>query len=211
MEIVKAGFVVTPFDAQSMLQRIELAGRTCYRSEARITPDSSTDFVKMILKRGHESVLEHECISARFTVDRGVSHELVRHRIGAFSQESARYCDYGKGIRVIEPPFGTQAQRNAWLGAMHCCENAYFALRADGVLPEIARSVLPTCLATEIVATFNLRQWRHVFRLRTAMTAHPQMQSVMTPLLTELRERLPVIFDDMVTLRDLRQDVQRPL
>jgi len=194
-----------------MLKRIEAAGRTCYKSEAAITEDSAREFVRKIIKRGHHSVLEHESVSVRFIIDRGVSHELVRHRLAAYSQESTRYCDYGNGhIQFIKPlwtnlPVGVYTPRMQvpddgdaiWLSAMESAETHYQALRKQGWKPQKARSVLPNSLKTEIVATYNLREWRHVFSLRTAHAAHPQIREVMVPLCQEMRRLIPVVFDDL--------------
>ena len=192
-------------DGLAILKHIERAGRTCYKSEGNITEDgeSAKKFVAMILKRGHESVLEHYSISVRVICDRGVTHEIVRHRINAFSQESTRYCNYGADkfgneITVIEPrPFLPDREYSVWLDAMHLAEKYYMMLIERGVSPQIARSVLPNSLKTEIVWTANLRQWRHIFKLRTSKAAHPQMREIMIPLLQEFKDKIPVMFDDI--------------
>jgi thymidylate synthase (FAD) len=191
--------IETPFRSTDVLMRIEQAGRTCYKSECKIGHSTAAPFVRGIIKRGHESVLEHESITVRFIVDRGVSHEIVRHRLASYSQESTRYCDYGKAgeIQVIEPPGLTDSQRGEWLIIMASCEMGYNRLRAMGISPQIARSVLPNSLKTELVMTANLREWRHFFRLRCAPDAHPQMRQVAIPLLDEMRSRLPVVFEDI--------------
>ena len=187
-------------DGEKMLQAIERAGRTCWKSEANITPDSSRAFVKKIIANGHESVLEHEKVTTRIICDRGVSHELVRHRIASYSQESTRYCDYAKAeeIQVIEPPGMSAAQRSWWLSAMIQCEIAYNGMRRDKASPQIARSVLPNSLKTEVVMTANLREWRHFFKLRAAPAAHPQMRQIAHMLLAEFRRLIPVVFDEFV-------------
>jgi thymidylate synthase (FAD) len=191
-------------DGAELVRTIELAGRTCYKSEDKITDDSAGRFVKMIIKSGHESVIEHSSASVRFVCDRGVTHELVRHRIAAFSQESTRYCNYSKEkfgdeITVIRPlffkPGGPAYER--WEQAMQDAETAYMELLQAGAKPEEARSVLPNSLKTEIVMTANLREWRHVFRLRCARRAHPQIREIMLPLLGEMHERIPAVFDDL--------------
>lgn len=191
-------------DGREMVRNIELAGRTCYKSEDRITDDSAGKFVKMILKSGHESVIEHASVSVRFVCDRGVTHELVRHRLAAYSQESTRYCNYSKDkfgdeITVIRPLFWKpgEPQYERWERAMRAAEAAYMDLVKAGARPEEARSVLPNSLKTEIVMTANLREWRHVFSLRCASRAHPQIREVMLPLLAEMRERIPAVFDDV--------------
>jgi len=185
-----------------MLRRIERAGRTCYKSEDRITHDSARAFVKTrLIDRGHLSVLEHESVTVRFQCDRGVSHEIVRHRPASYSQESTRYCNYskekfGKEVSFIElRPFLSESQHGPWLIALGEVEECYFTLMERGASPQIARSVLPNSLKTEIVITYNLRQWRHVFTLRTDNAAHPQMRELMRPLLAAFRKLIPVIFD----------------
>ena len=158
----------------------------------------------MLISRGHEAMIEHSSLSVKFTVDRGVSHELVRHRIASFAQESTRYCNYSKdkfdnGITFIKPFFfkdGTE-EYNKWINAMEDAEDYYLELIAMGKTPQEARSVLPNSTKTEITITANYREWRNFFKLRTAKAAHPQMQEVTRPLLKELKEKLPIIFDDI--------------
>lgn len=197
-----------------IMKRIELAGRTCYKSEDRVTEDSADRFIRSIIKRGHESVLEHEKVSVRFICDRGVSHEIVRHRIASYSQESTRYVNYmDKPMQFIKPcffeviaepvdPMKTQRlsythKFQYWYYAMQSAANTYEALLAVGAKPEEARSVLPNSLKTELVMTANLREWRHFFKLRTAKAAHPQMRELTIPLLQEFKTMLPAVFDDI--------------
>lgn len=178
---------------------IERAGRTCYKSE----PKGDPAFVKMILKRGHESVLEHASATFRIVCDRGISHEIVRHRLASYSQESTRYCNYsqerfGKEITVIKPPMELGCPEFApWLAAVQQAEDSYFAMLDAGCKPEIARSVLPTCLKTEIVMTANFREWRHFLKLRTAPAAHPQMQVVAKLIQAELMKVAASVFEDI--------------
>ena len=193
-------------DGMALLQKIELAGRVCYKSEAKITPDSAYGFVRRLLESGHESVLEHEKISVRMICDRGVSHEIVRHRIASYSQESTRYCNssldkYQNELTFIRPFFWTNAPEKfqIWKEAMEMAERSYLALIAKGASPQEARSVLPNSLKTEIVVTMNMREWRHFFRLRTSAAAHPQMQEIATPLLRHFQKTIPIIFDDIET------------
>jgi len=151
----------------------------------------------------HESVIEHSMMTVRFIFDRGVSHEMVRHRLCALTQESTRYCNYGKGgeVNVIVPNFWVEDEHHykaeLWEQAMKFAERIYLDLIAAGAKPEEARSVLPNSLKTEIAVTANFREWRHIFRLRTSKRAHPQMREVMCPLLKEARTRVPIIFDDV--------------
>ncbi len=202
-------------DGEDILWRIERAGRTCYKSEAKVTPESARSFVAMLIKRGHESVLEHEKITVRIVCDRGVTHELVRHRIASYSQESTRYCKYADGIQVIKPPFFDEQEKTVycvapdgdtplplnraqvWAMAMQMSEWAYLTLLELGASAQEARSVLPNSLKTEIVVTMNLREWRHFFRLRTTPAAHPQMREIAVPLLKEFKACVPVVFDDI--------------
>ena len=198
--------ILTPLDAlrESILRQIELCGRVCYKSEERITDGSYVPFVKAIVARGHESVLEHASATVRFVCDRGVSHEIVRHRLASYSQESTRYCNYGKDdfgceITVIEPEFLMDDTTGyaIWKQAMADAELAYFSLLEWGCTPEEARAVLPNALKTELIMTANMREWRYFFRLRCAPAAHPAMREISIPLLAEFREMLPVIFEDI--------------
>ncbi|MBO6307941.1 MAG: FAD-dependent thymidylate synthase [Oribacterium sp.] len=191
-------------DGKEMLRHIELCGRVCYKSEDRITDGSAEKFISMILKSGHESVLEHEKISVRVVCDRGVTHEIVRHRVASYSQESTRYCNYGKEkfgseITCIRPCFfeeGSEGMR-LWKESMEAAEKYYFALLDAGARPEEARGVLPNSLKTELMITMNIREWRHFFRLRTAGRAHPQMRELACMMLEGFKERFPVLFDDI--------------
>ncbi|MBI5646670.1 MAG: FAD-dependent thymidylate synthase [Ignavibacteriae bacterium] len=204
MKLIAASYeIVTPIDAFSMLRHIELCGRVCYKSENRITADSAASFVRMLIDSHHESVIEHVSITVRFVVDRGVSHELVRHRIASFSQESTRYCNYSKGKFGGELTFidarrhmHSDAQR-LWGEALRSIEQQYLRMIELGVQPQMARSILPNSLKTEIMLTANLREWRTILRQRTAPAAHPQMREVMIPLLEEFRDKIPVVFDDL--------------
>jgi len=200
------------------LNLIEKAGRVCYKSEDKITETSNADFTTMILKRGHESVIEHATATVRFICDRGVSHEIVRHRLASYSQESTRYCDYVDGhLMYVLPPWiniepgeydysdgpgecATSAD-SIWFNHLLRTECHYKDLRECGQKPEQARSVLPNSLKTEIVMTANLREWRHFFKLRTAPAAHPQMREVAIPLLAEMKRRMPVIFNDIFVVQ----------
>lgn len=191
-------------DGPALLQKIELAGRVCYKSEAKITPDSAAGFVRRILKNGHESVLEHEKLTVRIVCDRGVSHEIVRHRIASYSQESTRYCNYAldqyhNEVSFIRPPFWAEdsEQFRLWKRAMEAAEESYLTLLRLGAAPQEARSVLPNSLKTEIIVTMNLREWRHFFRLRTDKAAHPQIREIAQPLLEAFQRQIPVVFDDL--------------
>jgi thymidylate synthase (FAD) len=211
MKLIKPSFSIEPFNSKEMLKNIEKAGRTCYKSENKITENSAKDFVRKIIKSGHETVIEHEKITARVVCDRGVSHEIVRHRIASYSQESTRYCDYSGGVVFIIPPWLDESVKegeykkyeaspdeatNDWLNVMWNTENIYKELLKKGWSPQQARSVLPNSTKTEIVITMNLREWRHFFKLRTPKTAHPQMVEIAAPMKNAFSKLLPVVFDD---------------
>ena len=201
MKIVQPEVHIENQDWSELLRKIEIKGRVCYKSETKIDDISAVDFIDSLLKRGHLSVLEHSSISVKFIVDRGVSHEIVRHRLASYSQESTRYCNYGKAdsITVIDPFFfeGKRLARHWWLKAVKAAEQAYLELLREGISPQEARSVLPNSLKTEIWMTANLREWLHFFNLRAAKPAHPQMRQVAIPLLLKLQELLPPIFSGM--------------
>ena len=205
MKIIPPSFeVIGTINGTEILQNIERAGRTCYKSEDLITESSAATFVKRILKRGHESVIEHEKISVKIICDRGVSHEIVRHRIASYSQESTRYCNYAKDkfgneLTFIKPFYWEEDSEKyrLWQEAMLSIEKTYMKLLEIGATPEEARSILPNSLKTEIIATMNLRQWRHFFRLRTDKASHPQMIEIARPMLDEFKRLLPVVFDDI--------------
>ncbi len=182
---------------KDIYKAIERAGRICYKSEDKITENSHEDFIRGLIKRGHEAVIEHESVTVKIICDRGVTHELVRHRIGSYCQESTRYVNYKEGIEVIMPPSLTGKEVFIWTEAMKQCQDAYKELIELGVKPQIARGVLPNSLKTEIMVTFNLREWRHFFKLRCAATAHPQMREVANLILNEMREYIPLFFEDI--------------
>jgi thymidylate synthase (FAD) len=188
---------VTPNGAEL----VELAGRVCYKSEDRITPTSAAAFVKMLGERGHASVIEHSYATVRIITDRGITHEVVRHRLASYSQESTRYCNYTKGkfgkeITVLQPSGLPPAALEVWLRAMHEDDVNYADMIAAGATPQQARSVLPTCLKTEIVMTANFREWLHFLKLRTAPAAHPDMQIVAKLIGALLHAACPAIFTE---------------
>jgi thymidylate synthase (FAD) len=236
MKIIEPSYEILQCpDGEQCLAFLERCARTSYKSEDKIDSGecsshddgsgpikyvwkrepSSHKLIRHVLERGHESVIEHMVITVKFIVDRGVSHELVRHRVGiSFSQESTRYCRYdrsseGKELTLIRPTFWTDDEKatnwspvaeimyTRWLRSMQDAEDAYNDLVSRGAKPEEARSVLPNSLKTEIVTTANLREWRHILKLRTSPKAHPQMRQVMIPLLAELQSKVPIIFDDV--------------
>lgn len=201
---------------EEMYQNIEKIGRTCYKSEDKITDTSHVQFIRGLISRGHEAMIEHEYMSVCFTVDRGVTHELVRHRIANFAQESTRYCNYsndkfGNEISVIDIADAIQLDSkmkhmdaetivevlNVWNEAMLDAEKHYFKLIELGATPQIARGVLPTSTKATIWITANMREWRAIFKLRADKPAHPQMREVMLPLLYNLKNILPLFFEDI--------------
>lgn len=215
MKIINAGFqILSDINGMEMLQAIEYIARTCYKSESMITDLSAVKMVESLINRGHEAMLEHCVISVKFIVDRGVSHELVRHRVASYAQESTRYCNYSKDkfgneLTFIKPCFWEHFSDNIednfalgeWEAAMADAEKHYFKLIENGATPEQARTVLPNSIKTEIVMTANLREWRHFFKLRTlGITGkpHPQMLEVTVPLLAEFKALIPVVFDDLI-------------
>jgi thymidylate synthase (FAD) len=211
MKIIAPDFIIeSPVDGEEILKGIEKAGRTAYKSEDKITRDSAFRFVSMIIKKRHESVLEHRSVTVRVICDRGVSHEIVRHRLASYTQESTRYCNYSQDkfkneIVVIKPVFWDEkkdAEKFAlWKKTVKDAEKAYLRLLELGATPEEARSVLPNSLKTEIVMTMNLREWRNFFKLRTDSHAHPQMREIAIPLLARFQNLIPVLFDDLVQER----------
>ena len=196
--------ILTLIDGEAILKMLEAVGRTCYKSEDKIQEGSAEKFIAGIVKRGHEAVIEHYNITVKFICDRGVTHEIVRHRLASYCQESTRYCNYssdkfGTEITVIKPCFleeGTEGFR-MWAGLCSLAEAYYFDLLNWGCTPQEARSVLPNSLKTELVMTANIREFRHFFKLRCSKAAHPQMREVALMLLKEFKERIPVLFDDI--------------
>lgn len=220
MNIIKARYEILNKDqlnGKEMLQRIETIGRTCYKSEDKITEDSSEKFVRNLILRGHEAVLEFFDITVKFYCDRGLSHEIVRHRLANFAQESTRYCNYaadkfGNEVSFIDIRRGIELDSKTknlneftitaiiseWLEACHDAEKHYFAMLELGASPQIARSSLNNSAKTEINVKMNLREWRHFFKLRCDVAAHPQMRELTIPLLQDMREICPVVFEDIV-------------
>lgn len=209
MRIVKPSFeILSPQSAEEgreILLQIERTARTCYKSEGKITEGSAAKLVTSLRDRGHHAMLEFGMMAVRFVTCRGISHELVRHRLCSFGQESTRFVRYGD-IEVV-PPYeithSTEDVYYGWMGAIYKAEQAYKDLLDLGMAPQIARSVLPTCLKTEIVVQANLREWRHIFELRTDKAAHPDMRRLMIPLLAEVKQRIPIVFDDIEVPVDL--------
>lgn len=213
MKIIQPGFkIITPINGNKILKVLEKIGRVCYKSEDKITDISAQNFIKVILTNKHESVLEHINITVKIICDRGISHEQVRHRIGAYTQEATHYCNYSKDkfkkqLTFINPFVYTAFDKKTdtkqylcyeiWYNLMQQIEKAYMDLIALGALPQEARSVLPNSLKTELYVTYNLREWRHVFKIRTAIGNHYQMRALMYPLLNKFKKIIPLIFNDI--------------
>jgi len=196
--------ILDDLDGMTILKHIERAGRTCYKSEDKITDDSCLKFVKNVVARGHESVIEHEKVSVLIVCDRGVTHEIVRHRIASYSQESTRYCNYGDDkfgneLTFIQPCFWEENSEVyvMWWRMMQQIEQIYLNMMQRGVPPQEARAILPNSLKTEIVVTMNMREWRHFLKLRTSPASHPQIREVAYMILKEFKEKIPVLFDDI--------------
>lgn len=212
MKIIKQSWSFESLvDGPAILHLIESAGRTCYKSESGSqTLEQVKAFCTDLIRRGHHSVLEHASISVRIITDRGVTHEIVRHRLCSYSQESTRYCNYSKDkfgneITVILPVWFYKTAENTnptmgyeiWYQAMRCAAQAYFSMLNLKHSPQEARTVLPNSLKTEIVMTCNVREWRHFFTLRCSSKAHPQMRELVLSMLKGFRGQIPVLFDDI--------------
>lgn len=217
MNIISPAFkIITPIDGIEILKTLEEVGRTCYKSEDKITDDSCNKFVQNIIDRGHKAVIEHYNITVKLINDRGVSHEEVRHRIASFAQESTRYCNYAKDkfgneityidimggmnldpkISKLDAAIQTQIY-DEWVEACLDAERHYNKMIALGATPQIARSVLNNSTKTEICITMNIREWRHFFNLRCSPAAHPQMREIAFMLLKAFKMMIPVVFDDL--------------
>ncbi len=198
MLLVKPSFEILNISGD--LTTIEQAARTCYKSESKITEGSAESLVTNLLTRGHEAMLEFVDISVKIITDRGVSHEIVRHRVASYAQESTRYVNYKEGVQFIEPLSIENGPTRVQLGfrqALYDIEQKYIYLIENGLKPQDARAILPNALKTEIVMKANLREWRHFFQLRCNKSAHPEMRRITLPMLVEFKERIPIIFDDL--------------
>lgn len=220
MNLIRQSYQIWSQFDYSLAHEIEDAARVCYKSEDKVTEGSAEKLVKSLITSGHHAMLEHAGFTVKFITDRGVTHELVRHRIAAYAQESTRYCNYskdkfGNSCTFIIPSWcwniyegkqqsftrtfasGKKLFEMQWAESMQLAENIYLSMLEHGATPQEARTVLPNSLKTEIVMTANVREWRHVLTLRTAKNAHPQMRDLMLPLLKELQSKLPILFDDI--------------
>ena len=210
MRVINAGYeIISDLNGSEILKHIERCARVCYKSEDRITAGSAEKMVAALIRSGHEAMLEHYSFTVKFICDRGIANELVRHRIASFAQESSRYCCYakdkfGKELTFINPCFWEPDSDNyaRWFHEMDESEKTYLAMIENGATPEQARDILPTSIKTEIVMTANLREFRHFFKLRAEGVTgkpHPQMLEITIPFLKELKQKIPVVFDDIMS------------
>ena len=210
MRVINAGYeIISDLNGAEILKHIERCARVCYKSEDRITDGSAEKMVAALIRSGHEAMLEHYSFTVKFICDRGIANELVRHRIASFAQESSRYCCYakdkfGKELTFINPCFWEPDSDNyaRWFHEMDESEKTYLAMIESGATPEQARDILPMSIKTEIVMTANLREWRHFLKLRAEVVTgkpHPQMLEITIPFLNELKQKIPVVFDDIMS------------
>lgn len=179
---------------------IEEAGRTCYLSFEKMSEDSAKRFIRMIIKSGHHSVLEHA--SATFRIkggSRSFTHQIVRHRVASFSQQSQRYVSE-ESFKVITPP---SIQKNGealalFNDCMEQCRRTYHKLKEMDVRKEDARFVLPNAVESEIVVSANFREWRHIISLRMEKSAQWEIRNICTMILEKLVEKAPIVFEDLL-------------
>jgi thymidylate synthase (FAD) len=216
MKIIEPGAeVLTPFGPLTqevgikLLQFIERMARISHRSEDRQTDDSWRKFIEaVVLGHGDWSVCEHASVTVLARTDRGISHEWVRHRILSITQESTRFVRYGKNEKDLEFIKPSEMKDNLpdgflWRNSIGESERTYLDLLKEGVRPQEARSVLPNSLATTLALTTNLRNWRHIFLMRTSKESHPDFKRLTIPLLAEFQKTIPLLFDDITP--DTRQ------
>jgi thymidylate synthase (FAD) len=207
LKIIEPSFeIITPFgpltetDGIDMLIHIEQMARISHRSEEAQTPDSWRRFLEaVVVKHGDWSVTEHASVTVLFHVDRGVTHELVRHRLFSFTQESTRFVNYKKvgEISVMRPEGMLPEFESPWEEGISKACWAYTVLMERGARPQMARSVLPNALASKIAVTGNLRNWRWFFMARTTSETHPDFDRVTIPLLAEFKRLIPILYDDI--------------
>lgn len=193
--------LVTERDGIRLLREVEYYGRISHDATEKQTDDSWERFLQTwVVEHGDWSITEHEKVTVIAIMDRGISHEWVRHRIGSYTQESTRFVNYskpGRQAKFIKPTFKTELAEQIWTDAMGMAESAYKRLIAEGEPPQVARSVFPTGLKTSIATTFNLRNWRHFLIMRTCREAHPQIKELCVPLLRAFQERIPLLYADI--------------
>jgi len=190
--------ILTPIRGDELYD-IEMAGRTCYKSEAKITSDSAQAFVKKLIRSGHHAMIEHSILSVRFITDRATANAITRHRNCSFAQESSYFCNYHNAgnIEVIKPLRLSLNAEKIWEASTLAAESAYMEMIELGESRQNARAVLPLCTKTELIMTANYREWRHFLAIRTTPDNHYQMLELITPLLLDLQQCIPIIFDDL--------------
>jgi thymidylate synthase (FAD) len=189
-------------NGSEVLKHLEQVGRTCYKSEDKVKEGSAEKFIRGIVASGHGSIIEHYTVSAKIITSRDVTHQLVRHRIASYAQESQRYCNYsldkfGNEVVFVKPVYLQDDLLDDWKQACKSSEDDYFNLIANGMTAEEARAVLPNCCKTEIVMTMNLREWRHFFEVRCDHHAQEPIRLLAFDILAEMAETIPVVFDDL--------------
>ncbi len=204
MQIIEPSVeLVDRVDALRIMRKLERIGRVCYNSEDKITDDSHIDFLRGVISRGHESVVEHESITVKFVTNRAITHEMVRHRLASYTQVSTRYVNYkNSDMEFCNPMIKVGSMlHKLWCDSMTEAESKYKDMIEIGAAPQIARGVLGNSLAATIFMTANIREWRHVFKLRCAPSAHPEIRLIMIPLLRQLHQLMPVLFEDLIHLK----------
>lgn len=188
---------LTQDDGIRMLRFIEEQARISHRSEDRLTEDSWEKFIKVIVvDRGDWSVTEHASITATIRTERGVTHEMVRHRLASYTQESTRFVRYKEGNMEFIPPANLK-NTTRWTAAMVSAEHSYRDMLENGERPQEARGVLPTNVAATIAMTTNLRNWRLFFLMRTSKETHPDFKRITIPMLAEFQKVVPLLYDDI--------------
>lgn len=228
MRIIEPSFILsTPYadsltrnDGIYMLRFIEKQARISHRSEDRQTLDSWERFITaVVMQHGDYSVIEHASITATIRVDRGVTHELVRHRLFAFTQESTRFVRYKGDLEFIMPdliassagPNGDSVGTIAdFFAAIAVASDTYFKMLDRGTRPQEARSILPNALAATIAVTGNLRNWRHFFLMRTSKETHPDFKRITIPMLAEFQRVVPLIYDDIIPDQRQVDNLRKP-
>jgi thymidylate synthase (FAD) len=218
MRIIEPSFTIsTPFSANvtrddgiKMLRFIEQQARISHRSEDRQTLDSWEKFIQaVVIQHGDWSVTEHASITATIRTDRGITHELVRHRLFAFTQESTRFVRNAEEIEFISPINAPEGCYANWDLALIKCEETYHDLLKQGWRPQEARSVLPNALAATIAVTGNLRNWRHFFLMRTSKETHPDFKRITIPMLAEFQKVVPLLYNDITPEATQRANLEK--
>ena len=196
--------IITPIDGDYILKHLELCARNCYKSEDKITTDSAKTMIKKLLEMGHEAMIEHFAITVKLTTDVGAYKDLTRHRMASFAIESTRFCNYSKGkygneLTFMRPSNMEEGSEiyNIWYKTMEMIENSYMEMAAKGAKADQLRIMLPHSTKADVIMTANIREWRHIFKLRCAPAAHPSVQEIMLLLLKEFRKQIPIFFEDI--------------